>query len=215
MSANSAQNTRASGNTSRRDFLKLPMAASAGCALMSAGAVTCANSEETKRVKPNRNIAEDDPNNIKLARRLAANISDDDLLFLKQIGLRWARVNFGTNEDLEFMRTTQDRYAKFGIKIYSGVHYAYRDLKVQLGQSGRDELIERYQTFLRNLGKLGIPVSCYDFHPANTYTTGRVARRGYIAREFKLSDFRQKVEKQRFDREYSAEEIWEYYSYAC
>ena len=191
---------------SRRDFLKY--APAIGASSVIAGAHTSAAAEAQGKV-----IEEDDPGNIKLARRLPAEISDQDLLFLKQIGLRWARVNFGTNEDFEFMRAAQQRYASFGIQIYSGVHYAYRDLKVQLGQPGRDELIDRYRVFLRNLGRLGIPVSCYDFHPANTYTTGHVERRGYKAREFNLEDFREKVEKQRFDREYSADEIWEYYTY--
>ena len=34
-----------------------------------------------------------------------------------------------------------------------------------------------------------------------------------LAREFNLKDFREKIEKQRFDREYSAEEIWGNYTY--
>ena len=38
-------------------------------------------------------------------------------------------------------------------------------------------------------------------------------RRGYTAREFNLDDFRTKVEKQTFDREYSADEIWANYTY--
>ena len=59
------------------------------------------------------------------------------------------------------------------------MHYAYRRSTVQLGQPGRDKDIETYQTFLRDLGKLGIPVASYDFHPANTYTTAEVERRGY------------------------------------
>ncbi|MCH7661972.1 MAG: mannonate dehydratase, partial [Euryarchaeota archaeon] len=134
--------------------------------------------------------------------------------FLKQIGLRWARVNFNPETaTLDHMRHVQRRYDDYGMTIFSGVHYAYRNIKVQLGQPGRDEYIEQYQSFLRNLGKLGIGVSCYDFHPANTYTTAHVKRRGYTAREFNLEDFRNKIEKQRFDREYSAEEIWDSYTY--
>src|SRR5579872_3807725 len=129
----------------RRDFLKLPaVAAAVGLA---------------------HGIDEDDPANIKLCHRLNARISDDDLLFLKQIGLRWARVEFGNGPvTFDFLRQTQERYARFGLKIYSGVHYAYRSPKVQLGQPGRDQLIEEYRTFLRDLGRLGIPMASYDFH---------------------------------------------------
>jgi len=40
-----------------------------------------------------------------------------------------------------------------------------------------------------------------------------VERRGYSAREFDLADFRARVEKQKFEREYSADEIWANYTY--
>ena len=161
-----------------------------------------------------RAIDEDDSGNTKLCHRLSARITDDDLLFLKQIGLRWARVEFGDGPvSFDSLRQTQQRFARFGMKIYSGVHYAYRSPVVQLGRPGRDKLIEEYRTFLRDLGRLQIPVASYDFHPGNTYTTAMVERRGYTAREFKLSDFRGKVEKQMFDREYSADEMWANYTY--
>ncbi len=182
----------------RRTFLKLPLAA---------GALALPTAARTA-------IDEHDPSNIKLCRRLRSDIADDDLLFLKQLGLRWARVNFQGRADLDYLAETQKRYESHGIKIFSGVHYAYREVELQLGQPGRDKHIETYQGFLRNLGKLGIPVSCYDFHPANTYTTDMIdTPRGYRAREFSIEDFRNKVEKQKFDREYSAEEIWDAYTY--
>jgi mannonate dehydratase len=160
-------------------------------------------------------ISEDDPNNTKVCHRInARRITDEDLLFLKQIGLRWARLEFGTEPaPFEYLKSTQERFAEYGIRIFSGVHYAYRSLRVQLGQQGRDEDIETYRQFLLDLGQLGIPVASYDFHPANTYTTSEVERRGYRTRVFDLADFRNRVEKQAFEREYDAEEIWKYYTY--
>lgn len=205
-----SQRTRGPIDESRRDFLKLPLAAGVGALVHAA----CPGGVEAATFAAEKPIDEDDDANIKLARRLPSTISDDDLLFLKQIGLRWARVNFsGGDATLDGMRATQQRFARFGIRIYSAVHYAYRSLKIQLGLAGRDEDIETYREFLRNLGRLGIQVACYDFHPANTYTTSHVERRGYIARVFDLEDFRKRVEKQRFDREYAAEEIWASYTY--
>ena len=99
------------------------------------------------------------------------------------------------------------------MRIYSGVHYSYRSRRVQLGEPGRDQDIETYRRFLRDLGKLGIPIASYDFHPANTYTTRMVEHRGYTSREFDLNDFRNRVEKRQFDREYSADDIWANYTY--
>ena len=160
-------------------------------------------------------IEEADPRNAKLCHRLdAKSITDDDLRFLQQIGLHWVRLEFGEGEvTLDALRAAQRRFAQFGMRIYSGVHYAYRSRRVQLGQPGRDQDIETYCRFLRDLGKLGIPIASYDFHPANTYTTKMVERRGYTAREFDLNDFRSRVEKRQFDREYSADEIWANYTY--
>ncbi len=156
-----------------------------------------------------------DDNGIKLAHRLNADsLSDDDLLFLQQIGLKWARLEFGDRPtSYEKLLAEQQRFARFGIRIYSGVHYSYRSLRVQLGQPGRDQDIETYCQFLRDLGRLKIPIASYDFHPGNTYTTNFVQRRGYTAREFDLDQFRSKVEKQDFPREYTADDIWANYTY--
>ena len=163
--------------------------------------------------KPKR-LDEYDPANTKIAHRVSSKISDDDMLFLKQIGMRWARVEFGEAPvPFEAIRALQERFQRHGIAIYSGVHSSYRSVKVQLGQPGRDKDIETYCAFLRDLGRLGVPIASYDFHPGNTYTTKMVERRGYTAREFDVADFHAKVEKQMFDREYSADEMWANYTY--
>jgi mannonate dehydratase len=162
-----------------------------------------------------RTPEEDDPGNTKIAHRLnARSITDDDLLFLKQIGLRWVRLEF-EDADIPFdaLHAEQQRYARFGMRIFSCVHSAYRSEAIQLGLPGRDQKIETYCRFLRDMGRLEIPVASYDFHPANTYTTKMVEHRGYITREFDLADFRGRVEKQKFDREYSADDIWANYTY--
>lgn len=158
---------------------------------------------------------QDDTHNTKLAHRLTvSSLSDEDLLFLQQIGLKWVRLEFGERPvSLEALRAQQQRFARFGMRIYSGVHYSYRSLRVQLGQPGRDQDIETYCRFLRDLGRLNIPVASYDFHPGNTYTTSFVERRGYTAREFDLDRFRRDVEKQEFEREYSADDLWANYTY--
>jgi mannonate dehydratase len=189
--------------SSRRDLLGVGV----GAAAASLGLGSAARSTQP--------LDEHDPSNTKLAHRInARTVTDDDLLFLKQIGLRWARVEFAdVNTPFDYLRATQERFARHGLRIYSSVHPAYRSLEIQLGRPGRDKDIETYRTFLRDLGRLEIPVASYDFHPANTYTTRNVERRGYLAREFDLNDFRTKVEKQRFEREYSAEEIWDNYAY--
>jgi mannonate dehydratase len=160
-------------------------------------------------------FGQENPGDTKLAHRLTAKtVTDDDLLFLQQIGLLWVRLEFGEAPvTLDAIMAEQKRFARFGMRIFSGVHYSYRSPRVQLGQPGRDQDIETYCRFLRDLGRLNIPVASYDFHPGNTYTTDLVQRRGYTAREFDLDNFRSKVEKREFEREYTADDLWANYTY--
>lgn len=160
-------------------------------------------------------IDEYDPRNTKLSHRMPIrSMTGDDLLFLQQLGIKWARIEFGEAASFEYMKATQERLKRFDMRIYSAVHYAYRRTRVQLGQPGRDQDIDEFNRFIADCGKLQIPVANIDWHPANTYTTAEVlTARGYRARQFKLDDFRQKIEKQAFDRIYSAEDIWSTYTY--
>jgi len=162
-----------------------------------------------------RVIDEYDPANVKLSHRMPIrSMTDDDLRFLQQLGIRHARIEFGESASFEYMKGTQERLKGFGMTIYSAVHYAYRRTRLQLGQAGRDQDIDEFNRFLVDCGKLRIPVANIDWHPANTYTTAEVMTpRGYRARQFKLDDFRTKIEKQAFDRVYTADDIWSTYTY--
>ncbi len=185
----------------RRHLLSLPLTAALPSRLASAA--------------PRALITEDDPSNIKIAHRVAVRtVTDEDLLFYKQIGLRWAHAEFGPDKaPLAFIKETQKRFARFGVTIYTGVHDSYRSTRLQLGKAGRDEDIETFRQFLRDCGRAGIPVAKIDWHPGNTYTTKEIeGPRGYRARQFDLADFRAN-EKQKFDREYSADEMWATFKY--
>ncbi len=208
--------TTTNRSRSRRSFLAASLAAGGAGALLYAQSTRQTDNKDGKPAPPARRpvLDEHDERNIKLAHRVASTITAEELEFLRQIGLRWARVEFQAAEtELDALSRVQRRFDQAGLRIFSAAHPIYRSLRIQLGQAGRDQDIEQYQRFLRNLGQLGIPVANYDFHPGNTYTTAQVQRRGYTAREFKLEDFRSRVERQRFEREYSADEIWEYYTY--
>ena len=189
---------------SRRDFLKVPLATGAAALVPRAvGAIAATRKNEY------------DPDNPKIAVKIDLHsATDDELLFLKQIGLRWVHMAFGEDAPYELIRSTQERLARYGLKIHSALLDTYRSPRIQLGQPGRDEDIEKFQTFLRDLGRAGVFSAGIDFHPANTYTTQMIeSPRGYQVREFSVDDFRQKVEKPRFERQYSADDIWANYTY--
>jgi mannonate dehydratase len=191
----------------RRELLKLPaMAAAYGLLPRSAMALP---------VPAGAPFEEADPEGTKIAIKLTVqHTTDEELLFLKQIGLRWLHADFGDAASYDFIRATRDRFAQYGLTIDCALMEAYRSTRIQLGQPGRDEDIEKFNSFLTDCGRLGIRTSHIDFHPGNTYTTKMITtNRGYTAREFSVADFRDKVEKKMFDRDYSAQEIWANYGY--
>ena len=136
------------GANGRRGFLKASLAVGS--------ALTLSHTHAVAATEPARKLVMDehDPKNLKLAHRVPSTANDDELLFLQQIGLRWARVELlAAESDFDALAKVQKRFERFGMRIFSAMHPAYRSLKIQLGQDGRDKDIEQYQTFLRNLGR--------------------------------------------------------------
>src|ERR1700716_3378042 len=90
---------------SRRNFLRLPLAAGATAVSLAAG--------------PRKE--EFDPDNTKIATMVDVRASDDELLFLKQIGLRWVHAEFGNNAPYDVIKNFQERLGHYGIKIHCGI----------------------------------------------------------------------------------------------
>ena len=186
----------------RRDLWKLP-------------AVALAAQVGSAKPAPRKLIDELDPGNIKISHRVSIRVSDDDLLFLKQIGLRYFRAEIPRDATLDEVSRQRDRFAKYDISMYHCAHYGHQTPEILLGIPGdkRERDLDECCTVLRHLGKMGVSVAVLDWMAANTFTTAIVERRGYKTREFNLADFRAKVEKQKFEREYSEEEIWNAFAY--
>src|SRR5260370_7889543 len=68
-------------------------------------------------------IQESDPANAKLCTRLdARGVTDDDLLFLQQIGLPWGRLEFGEGDiPLDPLRAQQQPFAPFRLPAFSSL----------------------------------------------------------------------------------------------
>jgi len=200
------------GSTRRRDVLKVGLLA--GAARL-AGTLPAGARAEVRSPDRGRGIAEDDPSNIKVQREIdARRVTDDELLFLHQIGIRWVRLQFGSEDaPFELIRAAQERCTRHGLRVYSAVQTSYQSPALQLGLPGRDKDLETYIEFVRSLGRAGIPVASYDFQPGGTYLTATSEYHDYTTREFDLDFFRANMEKQRFDREFSADDVWAGYTY--
>jgi hypothetical protein len=86
----------------RRDILKIPLLAAAyGLVPSSALAISLA---------PAPHAGEDDVEGTKIAVKLTVkDTSDEELLFLKQIGLRWLHADFGNAASYDLIRSTRER----------------------------------------------------------------------------------------------------------
>jgi mannonate dehydratase len=115
--------------------------------------------------------------------------SDDDLLFLRQLGVEYASLTipaeFGAAERLTQIKS---RYAAGGIALQDVRNMQTLNVEeVVLNLPGRDEKIEDYRTWLRNLGEAGIHYTTH-LHSANGIWTGeRTLTREADTRAFDLA----------------------------
>jgi len=160
---------------------------------------------------------------IKLCAQSSAKPTDQQLLFLKQIGARF--VSVGSTPDLrsaEGFRQIVKRYADHGITVWNiGNTDVHNMPEVTLNLRGRDEKIAQYKQYLRNLSKAGIYYTTYAHMGNGIWSSGHAEVRGATAREFDLASPAKKgswedrtwKEPLSHGRVFSKEEIWETYTY--
>jgi mannonate dehydratase len=191
----------------RREFTKVAMAAAA----MLSGAAPAA-----AVIHPNAP-------GIKLCAQSGPKPTDEQLLFLKQLGAEY--VSVGSSPDLrtaEGFQQIKKRYADAGITVWNIGNTSVHNMpEVTLNLPGRDAKVEEYKEYLRNLGKAGIRYTTYAHMGNGIWTSGRTDVRGASAREFDMASPNKKgvwdgktfTEPLSHGREFSKEEIWENYTY--
>jgi mannonate dehydratase len=160
---------------------------------------------------------------IKLCGQFPAKPTDDDLLFLKQIGVQY--VSVASTPDLrtaEGFLKIKTRYADAGITVWNiGNSDVHNMPEVTLNLPGRDRKIEEYKSYLRNLGKAGIYYTTYAHMGNGIWSSGRTETRGASAREFDMASPNKEGtwggqtyrEPLSHGRVFTPEEIWDNYTY--
>ena len=160
---------------------------------------------------------------IKLSAQAPAKPTDDYLLFLKQIGAEY--VSVGSTPDLrtaEGFMQIKKRYADAGITVWNiGNSSVHNMPEVTLNLPGRDQKIEEYKQYLRNLGQAGIYYTTYAHMGNGIWSSGRAEVRGAMAREFDMASpnkvgvwgDKKYYEPLSHGRRFSKEEIWENYTH--
>lgn len=160
---------------------------------------------------------------IKIAAQLSGDSTDEDFQFVRQMGVDYVSIwTRGAQATLENFRRLKDKAESYGITVWNiGNVNVHNMPEVTLNLRGRDAKIEEYKTYLRHLGKLGIPYTTYAhmgngiWSSANETTRGGAVARAYDASKDPKGHWDGKVFTAPLShgREYSKEEIWENYTY--
>ena len=167
-------NTTTPFTTDRRDFVKLAVG----------GALSAAAFPPSPKAA-SASVHKSAPG-IKLCAQSSAKPTDDELLFLKQIGAEY--VSVGSTPDLrtaEGFMQIKTRYADAGITVWNiGNPDVHCMPEVTLNLPGRDQKIEEYKQYIRNLGQAGIYYTTYAHIGKGIWSSGRATILGASAREF-------------------------------
>jgi len=152
---------------------------------------------------------------IKIAAQMSPEPSEEDLQFVRQMGVEYAVMwTHGNNANYDYFASRRELFEKAGIKIYGfGNGSVHNQDAIVLNLPNRDEKIEEYKRYLLALGKAGIPYTTYA-HMANSVwsTEPEKTRGGAMARAFDL-DKAQQQRPMTHGRKYTEEEIWDNFAH--
>ncbi len=134
-----------------------------------------------------------------------------------QLGVRFAVTKAAPElcglpdpSDFAALKTVRDNFYKAGFELYALEGDEFDMSRIKLGLPGRDEDIEKYCAMLRNMGKLGISLICYNFMGGVGWyrtDTNLSERGGAVTSGFDICH----AEKRQL--RISQEEMWENYRY--
>ena len=140
--------------------------------------------------------------------------SEEQLLFAKQLGLdcvfTWVRTP--QHGEYDFLVALRKKVEDAGLTLYNvgGGGLAKSD-QIHLALPGRDQKIEEFKSFVRNLGRAGIHNTTFTWEPKGVWSSERGETRGAPARTVDLDEMLKRPLTH--GREYTEDEIWENFEY--
>lgn len=153
---------------------------------------------------------------IRVQHKVVSDYTDEQLLFLKQMGVDYVYVIFkDEHTDYESVMRFMERLKKVGLTATdAGNMRIYKSDAIHLALPGRDEAIDRYNKFTRVLGKAGIPIGYMTWEPNQVLTTrfgvGQYTR-GAIGRIVDIPEL--ETHPYSHGRLYTKEEMWDNFKY--
>lgn len=159
---------------------------------------------------------------IKISMQVGENVSDEDLTWIRQMGVEYLNVQTGNGRaTLENFLAIKKRVEAAGLRVWNISNNDNRNIEeVVLNLPGRDEKIAWLKQYIRDTGKVGIGYITYA-HMANGIWSSaqETTRGGGAARAFKMETAKGHWNGKVYEaplthgRKYSKEELWENYTY--
>ncbi len=163
------------------------------------------------------------PPGIKVSLQISTDATDEDLQFAQQLGVDYVNIpTGGSKATLESFIHLKQRVEAAKLKVWNiGNSNVHNMPEVTLNLPGRDQKIEEYKTFLRNLAKAGIFYTTYAHMGNGIWSSARETTRGGApARAFDMAkepkgNWAGKVFEGPLThgRKYTKDELWENYTY--
>lgn len=197
----------------RRDFIKLAGGAAVAGAFSTPSQSHAATAKKLAPLSPG----------IKISLQISTDATDEDLQFAQQLGVEYVNIpTGGARATLENFIQLKQRVEAAKLKVWNiGNSNVHNMPEVTLNLPGRDQKIEEYKTFLRNLAKAGLTYTTYAHMGNGIWSSARETTRGGApARAFDMSKDPQgnwagQVFKNPLShgRKFTKEELWENYTY--
>ena len=151
---------------------------------------------------------------MKFSMGISSKPTDDELLFVRQLDIpcvyTWVKAD---QMDADSLKGLKQRVADAGLEIYNvGGSGLGKCDKIQLALPERDEKIEEFKVFLKNLSLAGIYTTTFTWEPTGVWSSKqRGETRGASARKVEMDELYKRGLTH--GREYSEEEIWDNFTY--
>src|SRR5262249_56505217 len=126
---------------------------------------------------------------IKVSLQISTDATDEDLQFVQQLGVGYVNIPTGGHRaTLENFVRLKQKVEAAGLKVWNiGNSNVHNMPEVTLNLPGRDQKIEEYKAYLRNLAKAGIFYTTYAHMGNGIWSSERESTRGGApARAFDL-----------------------------
>jgi mannonate dehydratase len=163
------------------------------------------------------------PPGIKISLQISGDATAEDLQFAQQLGVEYVSIpSGGDRATLENFTLLKQRVEAAGLKVWNiGNSNVHNMPEVTLNLPGRDQKIEEYKNYLRNLAKAGIFYTTYAHMGNGIWSSERETTRGGApARAFDLAKNPKGYWGARVfegalthGRKYTPVELWENYTF--